>query len=93
MADSVGLVSVVVLVALLNSLLVCTSGLALLRVLRAAARDSYSSPRRRLLSLDDGVVRGYGGEGGFIALVGAIRPWTTQKALLTMVTLAAGCEW
>ncbi|CAM9099419.1 unnamed protein product [Ascophyllum nodosum] len=83
------LLVVAILVIFINGVLFCTSGLALLRVLRAAARDSYSSPRRRLLALDDSVMTRGDSGGGLVALAGAIWPWTTQKSLLAMVTLAA----
>lgn len=79
------------LVALVNLILLFASSLALLRVLRAAAQDAYSSPRRRLLSLDDGVARR--SPNRVTAVLGACRPWTTQKALLAMVALTAAREW
>lgn len=65
--------------------------MALLRVLRASARDAYNSPRRRLLELDDGVAGR--GNGRFGSLCAGYRPWTTQKALLAMVALTACCEF
>ncbi|CAM9623079.1 unnamed protein product [Pylaiella littoralis] len=74
-------------VALANLFLFCACGVSLLRVLRVAARDAYSSPRRRLLALDDGVPRRIPGR--VMAVLGAFRPFTTQKALLSMLTLSA----
>ncbi|CAM9636731.1 unnamed protein product [Scytosiphon promiscuus] len=75
------------LVAVINFVLFCACVLALWRVLKAAARDAYSSPRRRLLALDDG---GAGrSPSRLMAMVGAFRPFTTQKALLSMLTLSA----
>lgn len=78
------------LVALINFFLFCACGLSLLRVLQAAARDAYSSPRRRLLALDDGVPRR--SPSRVMAVLGAFRPFTTQKALLSMLTLSAARE-
>lgn len=78
------------LVTLINFLLFCACGVSLLRVLQAAARDAYSSPRRRLLALDDGVPRR--SPSRVVAVLGAFRPFTTQKALLSMLTLSAACE-
>lgn len=79
------------LVALINFLLFCACGLSLMRVLQAAARDAYSSPRRRLLALDDGMPRR--SPSRVMAVLGAFRPFTTQKALLSMLTLSAACEF
>lgn len=78
-------------VALINFFLFCACGLSLLRVLQAAARDAYSSPRRRLLALDDGVPRR--SPSRVTAVLCAFRPFTTQKALLSMLTLSAACEF
>lgn len=78
------------LVGLINIVLFCACGIALARVLRAAARDAYSSPRRRLLALDDGAVRRM--PGTVMAMLAAFRPFTTQKALLSMLTLSAARE-
>ncbi|CAM9405717.1 unnamed protein product [Ectocarpus sp. 8 AP-2014] len=75
------------LVGLINIVLFCACGIALARVLRAAARDAYSSPRRRLLALDDGAARRM--PGTVMAMLAAFRPFTTQKALLSMLTLSA----
>ena len=79
------------LVAIINVVLFFACSLSLLRVLQAAARDAYSSPRRRLLALDDGVPRRRS-PGRVMAVLGAFRPLTTQKALLSMLTLSAACE-
>lgn len=79
------------LVTLINFFLFCACGLSLLRVLQAAARDAYSSPRRRLLALDDGGPRR--SPSRIMAVLGAFRPFTTQKALLSMLTLSAACEF
>lgn len=79
------------LITVINFLLFCACVLALWRVLKAAARDAYSSPRRRLLALDDG---GSGrSPSRMMAVVAAFRPFTTQKALLTMLTLSAAREF
>lgn len=78
------------LVALINLFLFCACSLSLLRVLQAAARDAYSSPRRRLLALDDGTPRRSPSKA--VAILGAFRPFTTQKALLSMLTLSAARE-
>lgn len=86
----IGLLIVCGVVVLINLVLFLASALALLRVLRAAARDAYSSPRRRLLALDDGGARR--SPSRVAAVLGACRPWTTQKALLAMVAFTAGCE-
>lgn len=79
------------LVGAANLVLFCTAATALLRVLRAAARDAHNTPRRRLLELDDGVARR--GPGCLGRLCAAYRPWTTQKALLAMVAFAAACAY
>lgn len=78
------------LIGACNLIILCAAALALLRVLRAAARDLYNSPRRRLLELDDGVARRNPGK--IYALCLACRPWTAQKALLAIVALVAACE-
>lgn len=75
------------LIGACNLIILCAAALALLRVLRAAARDLYNSPRRRLLELDDGVARRNPGK--IYALCLACRPWTAQKALLAIVALVA----
>lgn len=64
------------------------SGMALIRVLRAAARDAWESPRRRLLALDEDVDETR--KAGRAWSVGAACiPWTTQKAILTMATFVS----
>lgn len=73
-----------------NFILFCAAAMAMLRVLRAAARDAYNNPRRRLLELDDGVARRRPGK--LCAVCSACWPWTTQKALLAMVAFAAARE-
>lgn len=78
------------LIALVSFFQFCACGVSLLRVLKVAARDAYSSPRRRLLALDDGVPRRIPGR--VMAVLGAFRPFTTQKALLSMLTLSAARE-
>lgn len=77
-------------IAAFNFGLFCASCRALWRVLRAAARDAYSSPRRRLLALDEDGARRRPSR--VMAVLGASRPWTTQKALLAMVVLTAARE-
>ena len=79
-----------VLVGAINGALFFIAGVTLLRLLRAGARDAHSSPRRRLLALDDGGDRHRSST--MVSLLGAFRPWTTQKALLVMLTLATGRE-
>lgn len=77
-------------VAVANFFLFCACGLSLLRVLKVAARDAYSSPRRRLLALDDGVPRRIPGR--VMAVLGGFRPFTTQKALISMSMLSSARE-
>lgn len=89
--DELRLFVVCGLIALINFVLFCACSVALLRVLKVAARDAYSSPRRRLLALDDGVPRRIPGR--VMAVLGAFRPFTTQKALLSMLTLSAAREY
>lgn len=79
-------------VGLINTAIFCSSSLALLKVLRAAALDAYSSPRRRLLALDDGSESVDSRSLKMVFFWGACVPWTTQKALLAMVSLTAACK-
>lgn len=79
-----------VVVGAINGVLFCAASVTFLRVLRAGARDAYNSPRRRLLALDDG--GDMRSSSRIMSLLGACRPWTTQKALLLMLTFATGRE-
>lgn len=79
-----------VVVGAINAVLFCLAAVTLLRLLRAEARDAHNSPRRRLLALDDGGDTRSSSK--IMLMLGACRPWTTQKALLLMLTFETGRE-
>lgn len=86
--EQIRLFIVCVVVGAINAVLFCIAAVTLLRLLRAGARDAHNSPRRRLLALDDGGDTRSSSQ--ILSLLRAFWPWTTQKALLLMLTLATG---